>query len=292
MQKIFNNKLILGTVQMGLPYGINNSSGKISLQNSFEILEYAFNNRIEILDSAEAYGNAHEVIGEFHNKFPTKRFEIITKLPNHLETGIIKKVNNYLNELKVDQLHALLFHSYLSYKNNSSNFDNLRKLKSDKKIKYLGVSVYTNSEMEEVILNEDIDIIQLPFNLFDNINLRGEIIKKAKSKGKMIHTRSALLQGLFFKDANDQNDTVLKLKNELVLLSEISKTHKVSISELALSYCLQQNTIDNVLIGVDSINQLKDNIKSIKYKINQDTINEVNKIEIKNLDLLNPSLWK
>ena len=55
MQKILNNKLILGTVQMGLPYGINNNSGKISLENSIKILEYAFNNGIVTLDSAESY---------------------------------------------------------------------------------------------------------------------------------------------------------------------------------------------------------------------------------------------
>lgn len=291
MQKILNNKLILGTVQMGLAYGINNNSGKISLQNSLEILEYAFNNGIEILDSAVAYGNAHEVIGEFHKKFPTKRFEIITKLPNQMDGNIYEKVNGYLNDLKVDQLHALLFHSFSSYKGNINNFDVLRKLKSDKKIKYLGVSVYTNEEIEEVILNGEIDIIQLPYNLFDNNSLRGEILKRAKAKGKIIHTRSALLQGLFFKDINDQNDTVLKLKNELVLLADISKTHEVSISELALSYCLQQNTIDNVLIGVDSINQLKDNIKSVNYKIRPETIDKINAIKIKNKDLLNPSLW-
>ena len=291
MSKISNNKLILGTVQMGLPYGINNNLGKISLQNSFDILEYAFDNGIEILDSAEAYGNAHEVIGGFHKKFPNKKFEIITKLPNHIEVNITNKVDDYLNELNVQQLHALLFHSFSSYKKNIANFDVLRKLKSDNKIKYLGVSVYTNTEIEEALLNEDIDIIQLPFNLFDNHNLRGDILKKAKSKGKIIHTRSALLQGLFFKDIEDQSETVQKLKNELTHLSYISRIHDVSISKLALSYCLQQKTIDNILIGVDSLNQLKDNLKAVNFKINPEIINEVNTIKVKNLDLLNPSLW-
>ena len=291
MSEILNNKLILGTVQMGLPYGINNNLGKISLQNSFEILEYAFDNGIEILDSAEAYGNAHEVIGAFHKKFPNKQFKVITKLPNQSEVNIVKKVDEYLKELKVNQLHALLFHSFSSYKKNIDNFDVLRKLKSDKKIKNIGVSVYTNGEVEEILLNEDIDIIQLPFNLFDNNNLRGDILEKAKSKGKTIHTRSALLQGLFFKDINDQSKTVEKLKNELVLLSDISKTHNTPISKLALSYCLQQNTIDNVLIGVDSLNQLKDNLQAVNFKIKPETINEINKIKVKNLDLLNPSLW-
>ena len=292
MLKISNSKLILGTVQMGLPYGINNTTGKVSLDDSLEILEYAFENGIEILDSAEAYGNAHEVIGAFHEKYHEKLFKVITKLPHQSDINVEEKVDDYLNELRVDQLHALLFHSFSSYKENINNFDVLRKLKLDKKIKNIGVSVYTNEEVEEVTLNEDIDIIQLPFNLFDNINLRGAILEKAKSKGKTIHTRSALLQGLFFKDANDQNKTVQKLKNELLLLSDITKKYNTTISQLALSYCLQQNTIDNVLIGVDSINQLKDNIQSVNYKIKPEAINEIDIIKVKNLDLLNPSLWK
>ena len=291
MLKISNSKLILGTVQMGLPYGINNTTGKVSLDDSLEILEYAFENGIEILDSAEAYGNAHEVIGAFHEKYHEKLFKVITKLPHQSDINVEEKVDDYLNELRVDQLHALLFHSFSSYKENINNFDVLRKLKLDKKIKNIGVSVYTNEEVEEVTLNEDIDIIQLPFNLFDNINLRGAILEKAKSKGKTIHTRSALLQGLFFKDANDQNKTVQKLKNELLLLSDITKKYNTTISQLALSYCLQQNTIDNVLIGVDSINQLKDNIQSVNYKIKPEAINEIDIIKVKNLDLLNPSLW-
>jgi len=292
MQKILNNKLILGTVQMGLPYGINNNSGKISLQNSIEILEYAFNNGIETLDSAESYGNAHEVIGIFHDQNPNKIFRVITKLPHQVNDDIVKKVDGYLKELKVNQLETLMFHSYASYEDNIGNFAVLKRLKLDKKIKTIGVSVYTNNEIEKVILNDDIDIIQLPFNLFDNTNLRSDILMKAKSKGKIIHTRSALLQGLFFKDLNSTNKIAQKLKKELALISEISRNENTSISALALSYCLLQKTIDNVLIGVDSLNQLKDNIKSISYKITPQTIEHINTIKIKNLDLLNPSLWK
>lgn len=292
MQKILNNKLILGTVQMGLPYGINNNSGKISLQNSIEILEYAFNNGIETLDSAESYGNAHEVIGIFHDQNPNKIFRVITKLPHQVNDDIVKKVDGYLKELKVNQLETLMFHSYASYEDNIGNFAVLKRLKLNKKIKTIGVSVYTNNEIEKVILNDDIDIIQLPFNLFDNTNLRSDILMKAKSKGKIIHTRSALLQGLFFKDRNSTNKIAQKLKKELAFISEISRNENTSISALALSYCLLQKTIDNVLIGVDSLSQLEDNIKSISYKITPQTIEHINTIKIKNLDLLNPSLWR
>jgi len=292
MSETLNSKFILGTVQMGLPYGINNTKGKGSLDDSLEILGHAFDNGIRILDSAEAYGNAHEIIGKFHNKYPHKIFKVITKLPNRKNVDILVKVEDYLKELNLNQLETLMFHSYDSYQNNIENFNILNKLKSEKKIKSIGVSVYTNDEIEKVILNDNIDIIQLPFNLFDNTNLRSDILMKAKSKGKIIHTRSALLQGLFFKDLNDTNNIVQKLKKELALISEISRKENTSISALALSYCLIQKTIDNVLIGVDSLNQLKDNIKSIHYKISPQIIEHINTIKIKNLDLLNPSLWK
>ena len=292
MQKILNNKLILGTVQMGLPYGINNNSGKISLQNSIEILEYAFNNGIETLDSAESYGNAHEVIGIFHNENPDKIFKVITKLPHQINDDLVKKVDLYLKELNVTQLDTLMFHSYASYKANIRNFDILKRLKSDKKIKNLGVSVYTNNEIEKVILNDNVDVIQLPFNIFDNVNLRSEVLQKAKFKGKIIHTRSALLQGLFFKDKNDSNKIVQNIKNELILLSHISKRDNASILELALSYCLKQKTIDNVLIGVDSLKQLVDNLDVVNYNLKQKTLDSINTITVKNLDFINPSLWK
>jgi aryl-alcohol dehydrogenase-like predicted oxidoreductase len=288
---MLNNKLILGTVQMGVPYGISNSSGKISLENSLEILSFAFDNGIEILDTAEAYGNAHEVIGTFHKQHPDKRFKIITKLPHQSKMNINDKVDEYLKELGVKQLHALLFHSFSTYQETVNNFDVLRNLKAAGKTKYLGVSVYTNTEIETVLLNDDIDIIQLPFNLFDNENLRGDILKTAQEKGKIIHTRSALLQGLFFKDVNDDIAIVKKLKSELSTLSVISNSHDIRISQLALGYCLLQPNIDNVLIGVDSIDQLKDNLNAVNFHLKKEIVDEINTINVKNLDLLNPSLW-
>ena len=164
-------------------------------------------------------------------------------------------------------------------------------LKAQKKIKHIGVSVYTNEEIEAVILNDNVDIIQIPFNLLDNAALRGEILEKAKSKGKIIHTRSAFLQGLFFKAINSKNNTVKQLNKELKELNQIKEQSDISMAQLALNYCLQQQTIDNVLIGVDSKAQLADNINAIYNTIIPEVIDEINSIKVKKLDLLNPSQW-
>jgi len=51
-------KFILGTVQLGVRYGINNSYGKPSQPEVTDMLHYAFNQGVRWLDTAEAYGSS------------------------------------------------------------------------------------------------------------------------------------------------------------------------------------------------------------------------------------------
>ena len=293
MSKILNTKLILGTVQMGLAYGINNAIGKISLENSCAILKYAFEQGIKILDTAEAYGNAHELIGNFHKKNLSRGFQIITKFPHDIKYNLIqKKVLEYLDILSVKSIDVLMFHSFESFQSNNLAIDLLVELKSKGYIKHIGVSVYTNSQLEYLLNEDSITVVQLPFNMLDNIKVRGELMDQLKKKGKLIHTRSAFLQGLFFKNTNDKTPIVQKLKPELEILNQIIIESNCSKEELAISYCMHQKNIDNVIIGVDSIFQLNANIKASSYKIREDTLKLINDIVVKDLDLLNPSLWK
>ena len=284
------DKLILGTVQFGLQYGINNAKGKPEKESVFKILSYAYENGIRYLDTAELYGNAHDLIGEFHKLNPTNRFNVITKFPHDFEESLDSKINSYLNQLNIDQLDAILFHSFDSYMNHKSQLNNITKLKN-KSVKHIGVSIYTNEQMDEVIEDINIDIIQLPFNLFDNLNLRGELIRKAKSNNKIIHTRSAFLQGLFFTKKDNPNAIRVKLQKELDLIEDISIKSSIPIGSIALNYCLMQNFIDGVLIGVDSLDQLKENIDFAQNKIPNQCIDKINEIRINNIELLNPSIW-
>ncbi len=76
MEKL--SKLILGTVQFGLKYGINNATGKPGTKEVFEMLRMAKNNTIKMLDTAETYGNAIEVIGNYQQE-NSDQFQIISK---------------------------------------------------------------------------------------------------------------------------------------------------------------------------------------------------------------------
>lgn len=287
------NKLILGTVQMGLNYGINNSLGKVTFENSCDILLKAFELGIDELDTAEAYGNAHQVIGDFHRLNPNIKFKVVTKIPHDGDVDKIEqKIRTYINDLNVDCLEILMFHSFDTYQKNKQIIPVLTNLKNQGIIKNIGVSVYTNSQIETLLLDDEITVVQMPFNLLDNESIRGDLMTKLKAKGKIIHTRSAFLQGLFFKEDSDDGSIFQKLYNELNTIKDIAKEENISISNLALSYCLCQENIDQVLIGVDSVSQLMENLKALNYKIEPKAVAKINAIKVKDLDLLNPSLWK
>ena len=287
------NKLILGTVQMGLDYGINNNSGKISFDNSCAILSKAFELGIDTLDSAESYGKAHQVIGDFHRLNPAIKFNIVTKIPHDAVVDKIEdKIRTYIDDLNVKHLEVLMFHSFDSYENNRKIIEVLKDLKKQGIIKNIGVSVYTNSQIETILADDEITVVQMPFNLLDNELIRGDLMTKLKEKGKIVYTRSAFLQGLFFKDRSDDNAISQKLSNELIAIKNIAIEENTSISNLALSYCLSQKNIDQVLIGVDSVGQLIENLKALNYKIEPKVITKIKAIKVTDLDLLNPSLWK
>jgi len=112
------HKIILGTVQFGMKYGINNTSNEISFSDSKQILDFAYKNGIKCLDTAEAYGDSMNKIGDFH-KTRARQFKVINKYCND---G--KQIEDKLKEgLKATNLN--FFEGYLIH-----NVDDLNKLKN------------------------------------------------------------------------------------------------------------------------------------------------------------------
>ena len=288
------DKIILGTVQFGLDYGINNSSGKPSFESITAILNTSHQNGIVMLDTAEAYGNAHEVIGNYHRQ-SENRFQIITKFSSKrddLPTNIEDRIALHLDEMHVSYLYAYMFHSFGDFENyfsrHSKGLDNLKKKGIIHKI---GVSVYTNEELNKLLNYSEVELVQLPFNLLDNNHQRGLLLKRAKERNMEVHTRSAFLQGLFFIPPNELPGKLLPLKPYLETIRfEVSKRN-MTINDLALNYNLQQALIDKVLIGVDNVEQLQQNLTSMSEEIDTDLMALIDSIEVKELNLLNPVNW-
>ena len=202
------SKLVLGTVQFGIDYGINNSHGQISRSEAESIIDYAHKNGVSVLDTARSYGHAETTIGEILLLDPSYRhIEVVTKISYDSALSLRQNIAVSCENLKRNFIDTVLFHSFEDYKLYSDTIY-CREILNTRK---LGISVYTNAEIERILDDSRIKVIQVPFNLLDNEYQRAEILRLAKSKGKEVHTRSAFLQGLFFKKPDDITSNLIGL---------------------------------------------------------------------------------
>ena len=287
------NKLILGTAQFGLNYGINNSNGRPNNLEIFKILNYAYENGIRTLDTAQDYGSAHQVISQYLKKYPHNKFDIITKVnPDSIKkTFLLTKVTEICKLFNTKNLAGFMFHNLQKLKENKSLYNEILKIKEKGIVKKIGISVYENSEIEDVVNNfSDFDFIQIPFNLLDNENLRKKHINIAKINNIKIHARSIFLQGLFFKSPNLLNKKFKNLVPHLKYLNKISKTKNIEINEMALKYVIEKKYIDNVLIGVDNIDQIIENINICKNSTDSQS-KLISQIFVDDNKILYPKNW-
>ena len=155
----------------------------------------------------------------------------------------------------------------------------------------LGVSIYTNYEIENLINDPFINRIQSPFNILDNYNKRGSCFEKLYLNGKKVDVRSVFLQGIFFKNISNLPNNLNPLIKYLNLIRELSREFKIDINSIAFGYLNSFDFIDRIIFGIDSVEQLKKNLKSLSIKLPKDLLKKINSIEIKEEELLNPSFW-
>lgn len=283
-------KLILGTVQFGISYGINNKVGQVSKDDVFRIMDEAKVSGVQILDTAMAYGVSEQLIGEYH-KYSKQKFKVITKFSPQEHLPVSRYIEDTLVRLEKKSLEVVLFHSFSDYQNNPNILKDLILEKKEGKIEHIGVSVYNNDEIEFLLNDSEVKFIQVPFNLLDNDSQRGDILKEAKNKGKVIHARSVFLQGLFYKDLERLPEVLQPLKGYLNLIKKVVKDRKLNMAELALNYVLAQPYIDGVLVGVDSVSQLKENVRAVEKSLSEELIQQIDSIKVSDAKLLNPVNW-
>lgn len=280
-------KIALGTVQFGLNYGINNASGQVSPIQIHKILSLCKSHGINTLDTAHAYGNSEQELGK--NKL--EYFHLISKLPPCNKADVANIFEESLKKLHLKKMYAYMLHNFSIYQADPSIWKALTALKAKGKVKKIGLSLYSPEELE-ILLHDgiDLDIVQVPYNLFDR--RFKNYFSLLKSKNIEIHTRSSFLQGLFFKPLDNLPPHFEQIKPKLRSLANFKKKHQLSISDICLNFVMSHQDIDKVVIGVDSPEQLLNNIAAIKKAPPNIDWRQLDELEEHDIAIINPSLWK
>lgn len=285
-------KLALGTVQFGLDYGINNTEGKPSREKVFGILNKAYDLGIKDLDTADLYGDALEVLKEYKSTH-TRQFHIMSKfIMGEVSESIGSHLDRSLSRLQMPSMYAYFFHRFNDYKHYKGLAEERKKLIDAGLVKKIGVSIYSDKELEMVVEDPSVDIIQLPFNIFDSAPEKMNLLKKIKNKGKEVHIRSLFLQGMFYKDPETLTGNLTAFKQALKDFHTLRLEENLSVESVCFGFANSFDCIDALVIGVDNIEQLEKNVSWANSEISPELKNKLMDIKNFNKGLLNPSKWE
>ena len=291
------SKMTLGTVQFGLNYGIANTDGKPSYEKSRDIVAEACANGITSFDTAAAYGDSELVLGRIFDELKIgNKIEVVSKVPGvkeqnlspaNAEKFITESVEKSLQRLKINQLAACLFHR----EEDLEYIDVLRKLEDRGLIAGSGVSLDSPAQCEQV-LRKKVDHLQIPYNIFDR--RFDEFWPKAEDAGITIFIRSVYLQGLLLMPENKIAPHLREVIPVRRQLESLAIDAGINMPELCMRFILCNPAITSVLTGVDSLDQLKQNIKLFKKgPLSADILAEINKIvPVFPENLIRPTCWK
>ena len=284
--------LAIGTAQFGLDYGISNSAGKVKLPEIKKIIKLASDSGIDTIDTAMAYGDSEELLG----KCSLENFKIITKIgaiqesENRIENWILDEVHLSLKKLKLNNIYGLLLHrpNELISKKGETLFYSIQNLKKLGLVKKIGISIYSTDELVSILDSYDIDIVQLPLNIFNREAINNDILKILKSRDIEIHARSCFLQGLLLMEQKNIPIKFKKWSNLFIDWHEWLIKNDISPAQGCLSFLNSINEIDKVIVGVENVKQLQE---LINYSSVQ-SITEFPNLICNDEQLINPSNWK
>ena len=285
-------KLSIGTANFNKNYNFINSY-KIQKREIKEISRYLKKNKIKNIDTALNYNNERLI-----KLFCSKSHNIVTKIDlknfkKNKNNWSLKK--NYLinlkNSLKVKSFYGVLVHisshSEIKKRDCKDLINFLINLKREKIIKKIGFSIYEPKDADIILKTYDIDLIQIPLNLFDRRFEKQGYLEKFKKKHIEIHTRSIFLQGLLLENKVPKN--FKHWTRNFKQIDEWTSLNNISKLQACIQYILGIAEVDKVIIGVNNLRQLKQIVKNFKKPSRH--INFSQNFGSSNLKLIDPRKW-
>ena len=258
------DKMVLGTAQFGMDYGIANINGKPKKKEVFDILDLAWKKGIRRFDSAPGYGS-EALLGEFITANGIQDEAIVlTKIPSlygvsDFQTDIITNLESSLKNIGCP-IDVLFFHNPVDSGLLLSDLQFFETLLNDYLVSTLGVSVYETKEVESLSGCQFELAFQFPFNVLDR---RFEQVSMPKSKR---YARSIFLQGLLSTHNSLRPDAPEELFNLQKRYHNRLTDHHLDPIGYAVSFVTRNNFVDYFLFGVDTVSQLQDILDSEQYE--------------------------
>lgn len=265
-----------------------NSYGKVSREDSLAALHRAGDLGCNFIDTAAVYGESENIIGSFL-KGRRENWYISTKFSGQAE-GMSSLVEKQLQALQTDYIDFYQIH-WAPDSSALNLYDELATLKKQGKIRYAGVSLYNENDIDFILQQPVIDGFQVKLSLLDPMPFISRS-SQIKSSGLGVIVRSSLKEGFLtgkfdnntnFADNIDQRSQwsptkISRTLKQVQPMRFLENQHR-SLLQAALAYPLQFQEVSTVVVGTKNEHQAIANFQ-------ENNLQTINKSELEYIELM------
>ena len=284
-------RIVLGTAQFGMDYGIANSAGQPSDALVRETLQVARDSGVEWIDTAAMYGSSEETLGRAgvaDLKVMTKLAAVPADCPD-IPRWIEREVAGSLERLRVQRLHGLSLHRPGQLLGNlrAPILDTLNALKAGGRVESLGVSVYGPDELEPLFDQQRFDMVQVPVNVLDHRLANSGWPRRLQALDCEVHGRSIFLQGLMLLPAARRPAWCARWQRVFDQWDACLRESGLTPLEACVAHAFSVPGVSRVVVGVDGPAQLEEILRAARAPAPNFPVVDGSD----DAGLLNPSLW-
>ena len=296
----------LGTVELGLDYGINapGHGGRPAQEDAIRLVHRALDAGINLIDTARAYGTSEEILGValkdrrdqvvIATKTGTQATGGVPLTGDDLRRHMLASLEQSLTALQTDYVDIWQIHNVDRSVINEAEvvaevFDDMR---SKGYVRFTGGSFYgTDFPVQALALNI-FDVMQITYSILDQ-RLTDQFFPLAITANVGIFARSVLLKGALTERAEHLPGHLNELRLRSRAVREIIAANKLgaTAAQTAIAFALAQPAIHAVLIGISSEEELRSNLRSLSLELSPTMLEQLASLRLDDPDLLNPGTW-
>ncbi len=294
-------------------------SNQLNEKAATELMEYAYDNGINFFDNAEIYanGNSEIIMGKILKKTGWSRDTYILSSKvfwggeKPTQIGLSRKhitdgCHAALKRLQVEYIDLFFCHRPDPETPIEETVRAMDVLIQQGKVLYWGTSEWEAEQITEAYeIAEKFNLTpptmeQPEYNLFNRGKIEKDYLSLYKEYGLGTTIWSPLASGLltgkynhgfpsnsrvyvkgyeWLKEQFESEETIQKI-GKVKELQPIAERLEISLTQLALGYCLKNPNVSTIILGASKKEQLKENLGtlSIVDKITDSTIKDINKV--------------
>lgn len=273
-------------------------------QKSIEAIHRALEAGINWIDTAAVYGLGHseEVVGAALKAVSNKPL-IFTKCSMTWGTDrkivqtmkkIREEVEGSLRRLKVDVIDLYQIHWPVPDGEIEEGWTTMAELQREGKVRYIGVSNFSVTQMERALKIAPITSLQPPYSMI-NRSIEAEILPFCEKHGMGVINYSPMQSGLltgsmtkerianmpqddFRRNTKQFQEPLISRNLELVeLLRGIGKRHGVEPGVVAIAWTLHHPAVTAAIVGGRSAEQVDGVLPAATFRLSEEEFQEIGK---------------